>query len=96
MSTSRWLTWTPPNSRIIEESLEPEPPKPPKPSFEGFAGATPGLFQKIEPHCRRVGGTALRRSRMSIAGPRSRIARVARASLCTEEILRAITSVKLA
>jgi hypothetical protein len=49
MSTSRWLTWTPPNRRIIEESLEPEPPKPPKPSFEGFAGATRGLFQKIEP-----------------------------------------------
>ena len=49
MSTSRWLTWTPPISRIIEESLEPEPPKPPKPSFEGFAGATPGLLQKIEP-----------------------------------------------
>jgi Protein of unknown function (DUF3987) len=49
MSTSRWLTWTPPNSRIIEESLEPEPPKPPKPGFEGFAGATPRLFQKIEP-----------------------------------------------
>jgi hypothetical protein len=49
MSTSRWLTWTPPNSRIIEKSLEPEPPKPPKPSFEGFAGADPGLFQEIQP-----------------------------------------------
>jgi hypothetical protein len=48
MNTSRWLTWTPPHSRIIEKSIEPEPPKPPKPSFEGFGGATPALFQKIE------------------------------------------------
>jgi hypothetical protein len=50
MSTSRWLTWTPPNSRIIEKSLDPEPPKPPKPGFEGFAGDNLGLFQKIEPN----------------------------------------------
>jgi hypothetical protein len=49
MSTSRWLSWTPPSSRTIEESTEPEPPKPPKSSFEGSAGAILGLFQKIEP-----------------------------------------------
>ena len=48
MSTSRWLTWTPPNT-IIEKSPHHEPPEPPKPSFDGFAGAIPGLFQKIRP-----------------------------------------------
>ena len=68
MSTvSRWLTWTPKGTLagpIIEKTPEPKPPKTPKPSFEGFAGATPGLVQKIGapeltgriaafPHCPR-------------------------------------------
>jgi len=75
MSTSRWLTWTPPG-KVIETSPQPEPPKPPKPSFEGFAGAVPGLFQKIRaeptsgqgalqrkvfPHCPRCASYALYR-----------------------------------
>ena len=46
MSASRWLTWTPPNSRVIRESQEPEPPKPPKTGFEGFGGAARGPSQQ--------------------------------------------------
>src|SRR5271157_751092 len=77
MSTPwRWLTWTPPG-QVIEKTPQPEPPKPPKPSFEGFAGATSGLFQKIGakpasgegaphrkafPHCPRCTSYALYRA----------------------------------
>jgi hypothetical protein len=75
MSTSRWLTWIPPN-KIIEKPSQAEPPKPPKPSFEGFAGATLRPFQKIGveatpkegafqrrvfPHCPRCAGYDLYR-----------------------------------
>ena len=47
MSTSRWLTWTPPG-KVIEKHPQLEPPKPPKPSFEGFAGVVPIGKQKID------------------------------------------------
>ena len=61
MSTSRWLTWTPPN-KIIEKSPSPEPPKPPKSSFEGFAGTIPRLFQKIGPEPAPEGSAPQRRA----------------------------------
>jgi hypothetical protein len=65
MSMSRWLTWTPPNSQIIDKPPEHDPSKPTKHSFEGFAGANLAGFQKIRalgpgnskprvfPHCPR-------------------------------------------
>ena len=66
MSTSRWLTWTPPNSRIIEKSTQPKVPKIPE-NTSGTSGTDhPRLSQRIErvsregasprsvfPHCPR-------------------------------------------
>jgi hypothetical protein len=75
MSTSRWLTWTPPNSRIIEESLEPEPQNPQNPVLKVLQMPLRGSFKRLSLRRRRVSGTALRRSQMSAAGPHSRIAR---------------------
>jgi hypothetical protein len=75
MSTSRWLTWTPPRT-IIEKPPLSEPPKPSESGFEGYAGAPLGFFQKIEtkpaseegapkrrafPHCPRCASYALYR-----------------------------------
>jgi hypothetical protein len=76
MSTSRWLTWTPPNSRVIRRFPEHEPPKPPKTGFEGSAGTSPGNFQENGtkpvagerafqrrefPHCPKCAGYSLYR-----------------------------------
>jgi hypothetical protein len=75
MSTSRWLTWTPPNG-IIGKSAKRGPSKPTKAGFEGFAGTTPGSFQnngaepatkedvlrrRVFPHCPRCASYALYR-----------------------------------
>jgi len=51
-TTSRWLTWTPKQPKIIETFPETEPTQPTKPSFESFEGPFSGnnsIIRGIKP-----------------------------------------------